>query len=362
MNFPFSESLKNPFKKESYLAIDIGTASIKMVELDGSKEKPVLKNYAVLETPGHLERLNDAIQTSSLKIVEQETAGLLRLLLREMNTKAGSAVASLPAFSAFTTLIDIPLMSGRETAQAIQYQAKSVIPLPLTEVVIDWLPIKEWSDEQGVKKQRLFLTAVPSEQIKRYQNIFRLAGLNLRVLEIETLSLARILTARDTTNTLIIDIGARSTAMAIAAEGLLKYSAQTDFSGGFLTQAIANGLGINTRRAEELKRRRGLLGTGGEYEISTLMLPYLDVILGEVRRVKNLYEKNYSEKVERIILSGGGANLLGLEKYITEQFKLPALKANPFNRVGYQAPAAPLVGNLGAPLAVALGLGMRGKN
>lgn len=339
--------------------MDIGTASIKMVELDISREKPTLKNYAMLETSGHLERPNDAIQTSSLKIIDKETAGLLRLLLREMKTKAKTVIASLPAFSAFTALVDLPVMSAEETSKTMQYQARSFIPLPLTEVTLDWLPIVKLTDEKGVKKQRLFLTAVPNEQIKRYQSIFGLVGLNLQVLEIETLSLARVLTDGDPTNTLIVDIGARSTALAVASGGLLKYSTQTDFSGGYLTQAIANGLGINVRRAEELKRRRGLLGSGGEYEVSTLMLPYLDVILGEARRVKNLYEKNYQEKVERIILAGGGANLLGAEKYVADQFRLPALKANPFVKIGYSPPVAPFIGNLGAPLAVSLGLGMR---
>ncbi|MBI2012926.1 MAG: type IV pilus assembly protein PilM [Candidatus Colwellbacteria bacterium] len=355
----FFNPARNFFREDSYLAVDIGTASVKIVELENSKGKPLLKNYALLETSGHLERLNDAIQTSSLKIVDKETVGLVKVLLKEMKTKARSVIASLPAFSAFTALLDIPVMSTKEISQALQYQAGNFVPLPLTEVTIDWLRVKEFEDEKGVKKQRLFLVAVPNEQIKRYQNIFRLAGLNLQVLEIETLSLARILTRDDPTTTLIVDIGARSTAIAIADGGFLKYSSQTDFAGGFLTQTITNGLGINIRRAEELKRRRGLLGTGGEYEISTLMIPYLDVILGEVRRVKNLYEKNYQEKVERIILAGGGANLLGLEKYVADEFKLPALKASPFSKVGYPPVMTPLVGSLGAPLAVSIGLGIR---
>ena len=243
MNFQFPNLLKGPFRKESYLAVDIGTASLKMVELDVSKEKLTLKNYAMLETSGHLTRLNDAIQTSSLKIIDKETAGLLQLLLREMRTKTKLAFASLPAFSAFTALLDLPVMSTDETSKTMQYQARSFVPLPLTEVTIDWLPIVKLTDEKGIKKQRLFLTAVPNEQIKRYQNIFQMAGLNLKVLELETLSLARILTDGDPTNTLIVDIGARSTALGVASMGLLKYSSQTDFSGGYLTQAIANGLG-----------------------------------------------------------------------------------------------------------------------
>lgn len=358
MKLQFSNLFK-PLRKESYLAVDIGTASIKMAEVVREKEKPVLTNYGILETSGHLERLNDAIQTSGLKIVDKETANLLKVLMRQIKTRANLVVASLPAFSAFTAILEMPLLQTHETKEALKYQAKNLVPLPLTEVTIDWLTIAKFEDEKGVKKQRLLLVSVPNTEISRYQGIFKIAGLQLQVLEIETLSLARILTAIDPTNTLIIDIGARSTAIAVAGAGVLKYSSQTDFAGSFLTQAIANGLGINIRRAEELKKRRGLTGSGGEYEVSTLMLAHLDVILGEARRVKTLYERNYREPIERIILSGGGANLAGLTDYVARQFNLPAVKANPFNQVGSPRNIAPLVGTLGPPLAVSLGLSMR---
>jgi len=181
----------------------------------------------------------------------------------------------------------------------------------------------------------------------------------LVALEVEGLSLARILTAGDPTLTIIADVGARSTAILVAQNGILKYSAQTDFAGGSLTQSIAGGLSINVRRAEELKKQRGLLGSGGEYELSTLMMPFLDVILSEVKRVRDNYEKTYREKVERIILSGGGANLLGIEKYTSDTFSLPTVKADPFTKIIYPPEAAPLVKELGPPFAVALGLGIR---
>jgi len=217
----------------------------------------------------------------------------------------------------------------------------------------------EYEDEKGNKKQSGFLVSVPNEQIRKYQRIFKAAGLNLVALEVEGLSLARILTAGDPTLTIIADIGARSTAILVAQNGILKYSAQTDFAGGSLTQSIAGGLSINVRRAEELKKQRGLLGSGGEYELSTLMMPFLDVILSEVKRVRDNYEKTYREKVERIILSGGGANLLGIEKYTSDTFSLPTVKADPFTKIIYPPEAAPLVKELGPPFAVALGLGIR---
>lgn len=345
--------------KRSYLGVDIGTTSIKIVELADTGAKPMLKNYGVLESYGHLERLNNAIQTSSLKMLDRETAELLAMLVSQLKCRTTDVVASLPTFTAFTALLDIPVMSPEETAQAMQFQARAFVPLPISEVTIDWLTVDEYEDEKGIKKQHILLVSVPNEYIEKYQRIFKLAGLRLCALEVEGLSLSRILTAGDPTLTLIADIGARSTALLVAKRGLLKYSAQTDFAGGSLTQAVSSGLRINIRRAEELKRRKGLMGSGGEQELSTLMVTFLDVILGEIQRVRTNYEKDYNEKIERVIISGGGANLLGVERYMSDALKLPVVKANPFTRVAYPPTLAPFVGEMGSPFAVSLGLGIK---
>jgi type IV pilus assembly protein PilM len=344
---------------KNYLGVDIGTTSIKIVELSSSKERPVLKNYGILESYGHLERLNNAIQTSTLKMLDRETAELLIMLVKQLDLKTVNAVASLPSFTAFMAPLEMPTMSSQETIQAMQYQARQFVPLPISEVTLDWIPVGEYTNEKGNKMQRFFLISVPNEQIRKYQRIFKAAGLNLIALEVESLSLARILTNGDPTLTLIVDIGARSTAIMVAKNGILKGSGQTDFAGSSLTQAISGGLNINIRRAEELKKQRGLMGSGGEYELSTLILPFLDVILSEVKRVRDDYEKTYREKVERVIISGGGANLLGIEKYVSDAFNLPTVKADSFSKIIYPPEAAPLIGELGPPFSVALGLGIR---
>ncbi|MCL4405316.1 MAG: type IV pilus assembly protein PilM [Patescibacteria group bacterium] len=344
---------------KSYLGVDIGTTSIKVVELSDASEKPTLRNYGVLESYGHLERLNNAIQTPTLKMLDRETADLLMTLVKQLNLKTVDAVASLPSFTAFMAPLEMPVMSSQETVQAMQYQARQFVPLPISEITLDWIPVGEYTNEKGSKMQRFFLISVPNEQIRKYQRIFKAAGLNLIALEVEDLSLARILTSGDPTLTLIVDIGARSTAIMVAKNGILKGSGQTDFAGGSLTQAVSGGLGINVRRAEELKKQRGLMGSGGEYELSTLMLPFLDVILSEVKRVRDDYEKTYREKIERIIVSGGGANLLGIEKYMGDAFGLPVAKADPFSKIISPPEVAPLVSELGPPFSVAIGLGIR---
>lgn len=344
---------------KSFLGIDIGTTSIKMVEIGKSDKKPKLQNYGWLETYGYLERLNDALQTSSLKILEKDASKLLQFLVSQIKPRTNLVVASLPSFTTFITLLEMPMMSAEDTAKAVVFQARQYIPLPVSEVTIDWLKVGEREDEEGVKKQQILLTSVPNERIKSYQAIFKAAGLKLIALEIESFSLARSLIANDPTSTILVDIGGRSTNIAVIDRGFWKYNGRTDFAGASLTQAIASGINIDVRRAEELKKRRGLTGTGGEYELSTLMFPYLDVIIEEVRRVKDFYEKEYSGKIERVILAGGGANLLGIENYFTERLGMPAVKGNPFGKINYPPQLEPVVNELGPCLSVAIGLGIR---
>src|SRR3989344_736701 len=119
---------------KSYLGVDIGTTSIKVVEFRKSQKGIELTNYGFLESYGHLERLNNAIQTSTLKMMDQEIIGLLKLLIKNSGVKTVDAVASLPAFSAFTTLLEIPVMSSEDTGKAMKFQAKQYIPLPISAV------------------------------------------------------------------------------------------------------------------------------------------------------------------------------------------------------------------------------------
>lgn len=318
-----------------------------------------LRNYGLLETYGYLERFNNALQTSSLKALETEVAAYLKLLLNHSKVRTKEVIASLPAFAAFTTLIEMPAMSPQETAQAITFQARQYIPLPIAAVQIDWTKVGERTDENGVLRQQIFLISVPNEQIERYNKIFKSAGLKLIALEVEGVSLSRVLSRNKKSPVLIIDIGARSTSFSIAKDGFLKLAAQTDFAGGSLTQTIASGLNIAPRRAEDLKQQKGLLGSGGEYELSTLILPYLDVIISEAKRVKDNFEKKYNESVGSIILAGGGANLLGIEKYFSQQFGLPVTKAAPFENIIYPPQIAPVIKEIGPAFAVALGLGIK---
>jgi len=335
------------------IGVDIGTTSIKIVEL--GKDKRLL-NYGILETSGYLERFNTAIQTSTLNLFEQEVVNYLRILLRRMkiDPRRREAIVSLPSFSAFTTLIEMPLMSDADTTKTMSVHVKQYVPMPISSVTLDWMKVGERSDEDGNRKQQLFLIAIPTVQIENYKRIFKTVGLKLVALEIEGLSLVRILSLEKSGPILVVDIGSRSTALSIVENGFLKFSNQTDFAGASLTQSLASGLNIAARRAEQIKRQKGLsaMNSGAERELSTQLLPILDVIINEAKRVKG--------NCVAVVLSGGGANLLGIEKYFSQQIELPVSKIDALSAVGYSENIEPIRGDLGPLLAVAIGLGLRG--
>lgn len=357
----------NPFRflkqtiTPSYLGVDIGTTSIKVVEVASGKTLPRFLNYGMLESASALIRPTTAFQTSTLKLFEQDIVDSLRSIISEMKPKTKTVVASLPLFSVFTTVLHFPNMSPQEIEKSISFQAKQYIPLPLSEVAIDWSKVGEYEDEKGLPMMQVLLISVPQEQIRKAQSIFKSAGLNLVALEVETISLIRSLVGSDKTPTVIIDIGNRSTDIVFVDGGMSRIMRQTDFAGASLTQAVIASLNINPLRAEELKRERGILATGPNYELSTLMLPLVDAILSEVRRAQFDYTSQFptAPKIERAILTGGGANLLGLERYVKDQLGIPAVKGAPFSKFEYPSSLEPLIPELSNPLSVALGLALK---
>lgn len=342
----------------SYLGVDLGTTSIKIVEVKNGSRSPQLVNYGFLESNGHLVRANRVIQTSSFKIFEADAADMLKDLVSRMKPGTDVALASLPSFAAFTTVLDFPELKPSELEQALVYQAKQYIPIPLSEVALDWLKVGEYQDEKGFKHQQILLISVAREHIEKYQKIFKMAGLRLTSLEIEGLSMIRALIATDRTPTVIIDIGGRSTSVVFTENGGLKFVAQTDFAGASITQSLATSLHVSPLRAEDLKRERGITGTGPNYELSTIMLPFLDVILSEVKKAFYSYQTQFpkSAKIERAILSGGGANLSGIEKYAQRELNIPVVKASTLFRFEYASSLEPLVADLSPLFSVASGL------
>ncbi len=341
----------NFFKQNIFLGIDIGTTSIKLVELQKTRQKIELTNYGILEKYGHLERINDAIQTNSFKLLEESTALLLRQLIEKSKTKNQKTYMALPSFSGFISIMELPEMSNKELAKAVNFQAGQYIPMPLHETTLDWQII-----ERTNGKIIILLMAVPTDIVKRYVHSAELAKINLKGLELETVAIARLLGKKEKGAVALVDIGGRSTSINIMDNGALRTSHNVDTAGGDFTQVISSGLGVNPFRAEELKRAYGLNIQGhGEVKITNLLMPLLDVIKRETEKAINNYFLRTKKKVEKVILTGGGANLQGLEDYYSKQLALPVIKGDPFSwgLIAYNPNLSPIMKDIGPSLTSA---------
>lgn len=362
MNFGFKDffdDVSQFLKFKRTLGVDIGTVALKVVELERLADGAALTNYGMLEKKDYLDRPNEAIQTTSLRLDIKRTATLLKTLVSEMGAGSDNVIASVPLFRVFVVPVELPAMPPEETHKAVLYQAKQYIPIPLDSAALDWEKMEDFTNAQGQPFQRLLLTAIPNDLMETYKAIFKQAGLHLSAIEIEGQALIRAMHHTEPGPALFIDLGAESTQFAVVEGGHIKQVGQSDYGGASLTHALARSLDVSPWRAEELKKRRGLQGFGGETELSTSLEPFLDVIIQESDRVRGIFEQATGRKIERIFLMGGGANLPGMEEHITEQSGLKVSSLRPFARVRYPVDYEPLMKELSNTFALATGLALK---
>lgn len=354
-------------KPKSCAGIDIGTSSIKVVQLKRSEGRYKLETYGELQTYGYLERLNDPFQTKSLKILESQVTEMVGKILKEAEVRAKKVAMSIPVFSSFVSVVDLPPMSEKELPRAISFEAKRYIPIPLSEVRIDWKVInKESVDSLKKGKKNLFkfsvlLVAVPKEVISKYLRIAKSLNLKIAALELESFSYIRSLIGNDPSTACVLDFGARSTSFSIVDKGFIQMSHSLDTAGTELTKALAHGMGVDFKRAEAYKRERGLnhkeIDAGKETK--DILLVFIDKIVIEIERMIGSYQERTKRKVTKLVLSGGSGALFGLKEYLEDRLKIDVVIGNPWARISYPPVLEPILKEISSRFAVAIGLAMR---
>jgi len=359
------------FKKKlkPSLGIDIGTASIKVVQLKKEEEKFKLETYGQISTIGYLERLNETFQGTSLKTLEVVAREMLRIVLDKAETTVKNAVMSVPVFSSFVSLIEMPFMGEKELARAIQFEARRYVPIPLPEVVLDWRVIetgiiKNDFSPKPFKGKRILLIAVPLEVVNKYLRIADDLGLSVTALELESFSIARSLMPDDKSSACVIDVGARASSFTIVDKGILQMSHSLDIGGGEMTRTLASGLGIASERAEEFKMTYGFNHEAEKQdrtEVKELLNVPISKIVDEIERMINSYQYKTGRKVEKIILNGGSSRLKGLVEHIGQKLDIKAVTANPWSNVIYPTVLQDTLNQIGPEFSVAVGAAMRGE-
>ena len=333
---------------KSYLGVDIGTLSLKIVELSNENGRPKLQNYAILSN-------YNLIENQTPKVFGGEAAPMLRRMLKESGITAKEINMSAPIFSSFLTVMELPPMPESEIANAIQFEAKKYIPVPLDSVLVDWSLIGTGADG----KILILLIAIPKDLVNEYQFIARESDLKLINLELETTSATRVLIGNDPVPAVLMDMGSRDTTISVVDGGYLRISHSIEISGEDLTRALANSLNISWRRAEELKKEQGLKVTDNNNQINDVLAPLLDSIVNATKNIIDLYFSKTNKKIEKLIIYGGAAKMPCFSEYLRKGLGIGALLGNPFNKIVYDAKLNPIMEEIGHEFTIAVGLALK---
>lgn len=332
-------------KKIRMLGVDIGTSSVKIVELAKAGEILELSNY------GEHSETQGVLQSSSLKVLSTQVAEVVKEILKETGIKERKAAIAVPMFAGFSTVITLPRMPDEELGQAVIYEAKKYVPLPLSEVKFEWSKIER--ETQNKDKVDLMIVAVTNELISRYQEIARLSGLDLRYIELDVFSLSRALVRKGDGSTLIIDIGSLSTILVMVEGDWPMHTRNLEVGGLEFTKLLASSLGTDFKRAEGLKRKVGVNSAGG------VLLPLIDSILSEARRIIDDYAKTRKVAVQKVILSGGGSMMPGLLEYVVKALGKETVIAKPLHGIIYPGVLEETLKEFSSSVSVAVGLALR---
>lgn len=337
--------------RNSFVGIDLGTSSVKVVELSYKKDRIYLENYGWVDTG-----LNPKVETSNREVYsnfDQRLRAYLQKLVKALNVEKKQAFISIPGYNGLINLIDLPFMKKEDLDRAIQFEARKYIPSSLDEVVLSWDVILR--EEGGQKRFQVVLMAAPKNEVIKYQNLVKEAGLNTNVIELEIFSLVRSLIGDDNGSHIIIDMGARATNMILYDKNVLRLSRSIDTGGYDVTTTIADNLNVSRSRAESLKKEKGDLL--GDKDFS-LIIPSLELIVNEAKRVINTYK---TVRVDSIILSGGTAKLKGIDDYFTKHTGIKTVLGDPWRKIIIRPELEKIVKEeLGSAYAVAVGLALRG--
>ena len=336
---------------ESYLGIDIGSTNIKIVELQKDGKQAKLLTYGFSE---NITTIRSDWQSDSVY-----AAKIINKICNQAHIKSKNAIAALPTFSVFTSIINLTNVDTKNLAAAVSWEAKKVIPLPLEEMILDWKIIKE-PVKTPSNNVKVLLTGAPQVLVKKYIDIFKAAQINLLSLETETFSLIRSLLGNNTSTMMIVELGANTTDISIVDNSLPVLNRSIDVGGDTITKAIANHLGIGIERAEQFKYDLGVgLIDSQEDIVPKIIIETISPILNEIKYAINLYQNKSNKKTEKIILSGGSSLLPNLVNYISQTLNINVIIGDPWARIAYPEDLRPLLHEIGPSMSVAIGLAMR---
>jgi type IV pilus assembly protein PilM len=317
------------FEKNSIVGIDVGASAIKAVELSIGESSVTLRNFSEVS----LKKIEDGLPADAERSFGDEVTLRIRALFHKMQPDTGSVAVSLPAYMGLVVLIELPYLEKDELASAVQFEARKYIPSKPEDVLLSWDILEALPPSPTVPggHMRILLAAALKNEVQKYESYITGAGASIVFEELETFSLARALTHGKPGTQMIIDIGSKATNCIVVQNGQVQASSGISIGSKDFTRTLSELMGVAPERAEDMKK------SGTDYlnaSETSIQFPALDAIVSECQHLQALAaQKNPATQCSEYILSGGGAQLTGIEKFLEKQLGAPVSMSDPWRGI-----------------------------
>ncbi len=337
------------------VGLDIGRDTVRAVEIENAdKARPTVVRYHEVSVP------EDAVRSGEVREIHTVTSAIKKLWASG-GFKTKDVVLGMGNQRVLARDLSVPRMSLAQIRESLPFQVQDMLPVPVSEALLDFYPISEGNGEQGPVVNGLLIAAI-KESVMANVNAVKNAGLNPVQVDLIPFALSRILVrgpfARGTIA--LIDIGASTTNVVVATGGVPQFVRMIPAGGDDVTKALVARLEISPQQAEGAKRARGLNAGGvlSEQERAAVEVIRTSTgdLLNSLRNTLTYFTNTrQNEPVQAIILSGGGAQLTGLPQALGELTHLQVIPADPFGTIDV---AKSLRRNGREPLSLTVALGL----
>jgi type IV pilus assembly protein PilM len=339
----------------SVLGIDIGSSSIKLVQAKTERGSAVLETYGEIALgPYGNADVGQAVSPTPEKIGEA-----LSDVVREANVTARSAGYAVPLSGSLISVITLPTKNKQELASMIPIEARKYIPVPISEVSLDWFVIPEQEADfmrghaqKNANATDVLLVAIHNQVLQKLEAVTTNAKITPRFYEVEPFSMARSAYTHGTAPTMVIDFGASSTRIYIIEFGIIDVSHTIARGAQDITLSIQKSAGLTFAEAESRKREKGTSDNEAGGAI-------LDFIFSEARRILLAYQRKEGKAVGEVVFVGGGSLLKGLPEIAGKYLDAKITLSSPFDKLAAPAFIGDVLKEAGPSFSVAVGLALR---
>jgi type IV pilus assembly protein PilM len=341
-------------KKKDVIGIDIGSSSVKLVQLKVQKGVYQLLNVGIMPLPP--EAIVDNTLMDSASIV-----AAIKNLVASLGVKLKDVACSISGNSVIIRKITLPAMSSDELEDQIVWEAEQYIPFDINDVNLDFQILSP--DAIDPAKMNVLLVASKKDLINDYIAVFNEAGLQLSVVDVASFTIQNTFEINhdaDPDDVLaLINIGASVMNINIVKSGITLFTRDVQMGGNLYSEEIQKQLGLSSSEAESAKL---LARENDNVALLEVLGKVNETIAQEIRRSLDFYNSTANdERINRIFLSGGCSKVYNLLETINEKLGAPVDMINPFAKIQYNEKDfdPEYLEEIGPLMAVSVGLAVR---